>query len=102
MKEHIARLEASSLASKPWQMSGETSAKARPENSLLEEDLAFESASRPAPEITEEVTRTVEDIIRQRIIDKVHAFSWGFGLCNGVCLSVCPGMGRCSASSQAP
>ena len=73
MKGHIARLEATNLADKSWQMSGEASARARPENSLLEEDLMFEAASRPAPEITEQDTITMEDMIRQRIIDKVMA-----------------------------
>lgn len=75
MKRHIARLEATNLADKSWQMSGETSAKGRPENSLLEEDLMYETGSRPAPEITEQDTRTLEDIIKQRICDKVF-FPW--------------------------
>ena len=71
MDKYIARLEATSLENKSWQMSGETSSRFRSENSLLEEDLIYDHVSRPAPEITEEVTHTLEDIIKQRIKDQV-------------------------------
>ena len=53
-------------------MGGEASSNIREENSLLQEDLLYEHVSRPAPEITEEVTFALEDIIKQRIIDKVR------------------------------
>ncbi len=36
----------------------------RPENSLLAEDLEYDSAVRQAPVFTEEVARKLEDIIR--------------------------------------
>lgn len=46
MSKKIEELEKSALAEKPWQLSGEVIAQARPENSLLEEDVEFEQMSR--------------------------------------------------------
>ena len=45
---------------------------ARPLNSALEIDLDFERAVRPPPQPTEEVTASIEDLIRKRIAD--HQF----------------------------
>ncbi|XP_020794561.1 U3 small nucleolar ribonucleoprotein protein MPP10 [Boleophthalmus pectinirostris] len=69
MSEKISELEKAALAEKPWQLTGEVSAQARPENSMLEEDVEFEQSSRMAPAITEETTLQLEDIIKQRIKD---------------------------------
>ncbi|KAK7116228.1 U3 small nucleolar ribonucleoprotein protein MPP10-like [Littorina saxatilis] len=66
----IQGLEEESLQPRPWQMSGEVSAKARPENSLLEEHVEFEQTAPAASEITEEVTQSIEGLIMQRIKDK--------------------------------
>lgn len=98
MSKKIEELENSALAEKPWQLSGEVTAQARPENSLLEEDVEFEQMSRTgmfpdsifvwrdnlwlltkadmivfflAPAVTEETTLLLEDIIKQRIKDQV-------------------------------
>ncbi|MFT7797167.1 U3 small nucleolar ribonucleoprotein MPP10 [Arapaima gigas] len=71
MAEKIKELEKAALKEKPWQLSGEATAQMRPENSLLEEDLNFDQASRMAPPVTEETTLQLEEIIKQRIKDKV-------------------------------
>ncbi|EDQ85309.1 uncharacterized protein MONBRDRAFT_12032 [Monosiga brevicollis MX1] len=47
----------------------ESRARVRPENSLLEEDLDFEHATAPAPEITQESTANLEDVIKKRIAE---------------------------------
>ena len=42
----IKHLEEELLAEKPWQLKGEVTAKGRPENALLEEDLEFDQMTR--------------------------------------------------------
>lgn len=51
-------------------MSGEVRGAQRPLNSLLAEDLDFETAGKVVPVITEEVTRTLEETIKYRILEK--------------------------------
>nr|SVE70542.1 EOG090X09DZ [Daphnia similis]SVE71167.1 EOG090X09DZ [Daphnia similis]SVE72425.1 EOG090X09DZ [Daphnia similis] len=70
LKAKIQELEDEAVAPKPWQLMGETKAELRPDNALLEEDLFFDHTTRQAPVITEETTRTLEEIIRQRIKDQ--------------------------------
>jgi U3 small nucleolar RNA-associated protein MPP10 len=67
----IADLEAQNIARKDWTLMGEATARTRPKNSLLEEDLDFERSggARPASAVTEESTKTLEDIIKARIIE---------------------------------
>lgn len=56
LKKTIEKLEEKALAGKSWQLKGEVNAATRPENSLLEEVLEFDAATRPAPIITEQTT----------------------------------------------
>lgn len=70
MKEVIKDLEDKNLGEKPWQLKGEIAAKARPENSLLQEHLDFDVSAKPSSEKTEEDNQTIETLIKQRIKDK--------------------------------
>ncbi|XP_071098708.1 U3 small nucleolar ribonucleoprotein protein MPP10-like [Haliotis cracherodii] len=70
LRKRIDQLEKASLSDKTWQLTGEVAGPARPENSLLEEHLQFDVTTRAAPVVTEETTKTIEDIVRQRIKDK--------------------------------
>ncbi|XP_047342624.1 U3 small nucleolar ribonucleoprotein protein MPP10 [Impatiens glandulifera] len=65
----VEQMEKSNLDPKNWNMMGEISAPKRPKNSALEVDLDFEHNVRPAPVITEEVTASIEDLIRKRIVE---------------------------------
>ncbi|KAG2201965.1 hypothetical protein INT47_000504 [Mucor saturninus] len=67
----IEEYEDENVQDKHWTLRGEANAKARPVNSLLEEDLEFEHANKPVPVITEESTNTLEDIIKKRILDNM-------------------------------
>ena len=55
---------------KMWQMKGEITAMDRPENSLLQEHLDYDTVSKQAPVITEQVSKRLEDIIMQRVKDR--------------------------------
>lgn len=68
LKEQIDALEQENVASKDWTKKGEASSSDRPVNSLLEEDLDFETVSKPIPVITAEMTQSLEDIIKERIL----------------------------------
>ncbi|KAM0287280.1 hypothetical protein ACHAQH_000594 [Verticillium albo-atrum] len=68
LAEEIRKLEAASVAKREWAMMGEASAVARPQNSLLEQDLDFEHVGKPIPVITEQVTEGIEELIKRRIL----------------------------------
>lgn len=66
MKE-IERLEAENVANKAWAVRGEVKAQDRPADSLMDTELDFERNSKPVPVITQDVTDSIEDVIRNRI-----------------------------------
>ncbi len=68
LAEEIRRLEAASVQKRDWQLSGEAKAADRPVNALLEEDLDFERTGKPIPVITAEVSESIEELIKRRII----------------------------------
>ncbi|KAI5478220.1 U3 small nucleolar RNA-associated protein MPP10 [Pseudohyphozyma bogoriensis] len=69
LSSQIAALEAENVGEKDWATRGEAKARDRPVNSLLEEDLEYERAGKVVPVITEETTKTIEDLIKKRILD---------------------------------
>ncbi|KAI0244758.1 U3 snoRNP protein, partial [Massospora cicadina] len=70
MSRMIEELEEENVSAKPWTMMGEAAAWNRPKNSLLEEDLEFDHASKPVPVVTVEVTQSLEQMIQKRILDQ--------------------------------
>ncbi|KAL2863031.1 rRNA-processing protein MPP10 [Aspergillus lucknowensis] len=68
--DEIRRLEAANVAKKEWTLSGEARAAERPTNSLIEEDLDFERIGKPVPVVTTELSESIEDLIKRRIIAK--------------------------------
>ncbi|KAJ3526875.1 hypothetical protein NMY22_g9997 [Coprinellus aureogranulatus] len=69
LKEQIAELESENVGQKSWTLMGEADARARPQNSLLEEDLEFERTMKPTPVITEEAVHSLEELIKSRILE---------------------------------
>ncbi|CAG8630279.1 6215_t:CDS:2, partial [Funneliformis mosseae] len=70
IKNQIEQFETENVAEKDWTLVGEASSKDRPINSLLEENLEFDHIVKPVPEITEQFTEKLEDIIKRRILDE--------------------------------
>jgi U3 small nucleolar RNA-associated protein MPP10 len=68
LAEEIRRLEAASVAKREWTLAGEARAADRPLNSLLEEDLDFERTGKPVLEVTAEVSESIEELIKRRIL----------------------------------
>lgn len=68
LAEEIRKLEAEAVAKRDWTLTGETTGAERPINSLLGEDLAFEHVGKPVPVITEEVSESLEALIKRRIL----------------------------------
>ncbi|KAL3250055.1 hypothetical protein MRX96_055665 [Rhipicephalus microplus] len=70
IKKKIKQFEERNLEPRPWRLQGEVEATARPENSLLQEHIQFDHATRQPVAITDETTKCLEDVILQRIRDK--------------------------------
>lgn len=66
-----SKLEDELVAKKRWTTGGEVKAAQRGTNTLLEEDLDFELATKQAPVISADVTKSLEDTIKRRIVDMV-------------------------------
>ncbi|XP_018821282.1 U3 small nucleolar ribonucleoprotein protein MPP10 [Juglans regia] len=69
LRSKIRLMEKANLDPKAWTMQGEVTAAKRPLNSALEVDLDFEHNVKPAPVITEEVTFSLEDMIKKGILE---------------------------------
>jgi U3 small nucleolar ribonucleoprotein component len=69
LKEQISSLEQENIGPKDWTLLGEATSKARPENSLLEENLDFEHTGKVVPLVTEEKVLSLEEMIKKRILD---------------------------------
>ncbi|EKD16554.1 U3 small nucleolar ribonucleoprotein Mpp10 [Drepanopeziza brunnea f. sp. 'multigermtubi' MB_m1] len=68
LADEIRRLEAASVAKREWTLAGEARAADRPLNSLLDEDLEFERTGKPVLEVTAEVSESIEELIKRRIL----------------------------------
>jgi len=74
MRAKIEQMEQANLEPGTWTMQGEVTASSRPKNSALEVDLDFEHNVRPAPVITEEITVSLEEMIKKRIAEVLAVF----------------------------
>ncbi|KIJ68411.1 hypothetical protein HYDPIDRAFT_82734 [Hydnomerulius pinastri MD-312] len=67
IQAQIQELETENVAKKDWVLMGEASSRSRPHDSLLQEDLDFERATKAVPIVTEEVVLGLEARIKARI-----------------------------------
>ncbi|KAH0829072.1 U3 small nucleolar ribonucleoprotein complex, subunit Mpp10 [Lanmaoa asiatica] len=67
LQTEIQTLEAENVATKEWTLLGEASARTRPHDSLLQEDLEFERVTRNVPIVTDAVVAALEERIKARI-----------------------------------
>lgn len=74
LSSQIAALEAENVSEKYWATRGEAKSRDRPVNSLLEEDLEFERMGKVVPIVTEETTKSIEDLIKRRILEVSFVF----------------------------
>lgn len=69
--KRTSQLEDELVKKRRWTMGGEVKASQRGTNTLLAEDLDFELATKQAPIMTAEVTKSLEERIKRRILDQV-------------------------------
>jgi len=69
VKEIIQQLEDENMGAKHWTLKGEITSKTRPVNSLLEESLDYEHATKTVPVVTDATTLSLEEMIKKRILD---------------------------------
>lgn len=69
LSEQIRELETENVGPREWTLMGEATARARPANALLEQDLDFERAARPVPQVTEERVSSIEELVKKRILE---------------------------------
>ena len=72
IEKQIDKLEDGMAKAKQWQMGGEIRAQQRPANSLLEEDLNFQLATKLPIVHTPEMLEKLESVIKQRILDQLY------------------------------
>jgi len=70
LAQEVAELETRAVDSKSWELRGEVGSGARPKNSLLEATLDMEARRKLAPVVTQEVTNSLEELIKRRIKDE--------------------------------
>ena len=68
-KKFIKTLEQKRAFNADWAMGGEVEGRARPKDSLVDEELDFEHGMKSVPVITEALTAKLEERIKQRILD---------------------------------
>lgn len=69
LRDQISTLESENVGKKDWVLMGEANSRARPQNSLLEEDLEFERVMKAVPVVTEESVQSLEEKIKARILE---------------------------------
>ncbi|KAN0081439.1 U3 small nucleolar ribonucleoprotein complex, subunit Mpp10 [Tylopilus felleus] len=67
LQTEIQALEAENVAPKEWTLLGEASARTRPQDALLTQDLEFDRTARIVPIVTDEVVAALEERIKARI-----------------------------------
>lgn len=68
----IDAMEEENVGKKPWQLRGEVTAGARPKDSLLDTTFDHDTTVRKSSTTDEDRNETIEDIIRQRIVDGLY------------------------------